>query len=161
MNLTRAYTLIGQQSGHDGVLSVGRVQTPTLNLVVQRDLFIEQFKPSPFYEVIGEFGVTAGSFKAKWLPPKAETDTEGRCTNQQAARNVAQKIEGQQGRVLKADTERKKESAPLPFDLSSLQQEASKRWGMGAKEVLDTAQLRVGNEAGHGKQITQCAGRLH
>ena len=140
MNLTRAYTLIGQQGGHEGVLSVGRVQTPTLNLVVQRDLLIEQFKPSPFYEVIGEFSVTADSFKAKWLPPKAETDTEGRCTNQQTARNVAQKIEGQQGRIIKADTERKKESAPLPFDLSSLQQEASKRWGMGAKEVLDTAQ---------------------
>lgn len=140
MNLTRAYTLIGQQSGHEGVLSVGRVQTPTLNLVVQRDLLIERFKPSPFYEVIGEFSVAAGSFKAKWLPPKTETDTEGRCTNQQSARNVAQKIEGQQGRILKADTERKKEPAPLPFDLSSLQQEASKRWGMGAKEVLDTAQ---------------------
>lgn len=140
MNLTRAYTLIGQQSGHEGVLSVGRVQTPTLNLVVQRDRLIEQFKPSPFYEVIGEFGVTAGRFKAKWLPPKAETDTEGRCTNQQTARNVAQKIDGQQGTIVKADTERKKESAPLPYDLSSLQQEASKRWGMGAKEVLDTAQ---------------------
>jgi len=140
MNLTRAYTLIGQQNGHQGVLSVGRVQTPTLNLVVQRDLAIEQFTPSPYYEVVGEFGVKAGSFKAKWLAPKAVTDTEGRCTSQQTARNVAQKIEGQQGTIVKADTERKKESAPLPFDLSSLQQEASKRWGMGAKEVLDTAQ---------------------
>ncbi len=140
MNLTRAYTLIGQQRGHQGVLSVGRVQTPTLNLVVQRDLSIEQFKPSPYYEVIGEFAVTAGSFNAKWLPPKAATDTEGRCTNQQMARTVAQQIESRQGTILKADTERKKESAPLPFDLSSLQQAASKRWGMGAKEVLDSAQ---------------------
>lgn len=56
------------------------------------------------------------------------------------ARAVAQQIESRQGTIVKADTERKKEPAPLPFDLSSLQQVASKRWGMGAKEVLDTAQ---------------------
>jgi len=140
MNLTRAYTLIGQQRGHDGVLSVGRVQTPTLNLVVQRDLTIEQFEPSPYYTVNGEFGVTAGQFMAKWLAPKAVVDAEGRCINEQAARAVVQKITGQQGRISKADTKREKEPAPLPFDLSSLQQTASKRWGMGAKEVLDTAQ---------------------
>jgi len=140
MNLTRAYTLIGQQNGHKGVLSVGRVQTPTLNLIVQRDLSIEQFKPCPYYDVYGEFGVKQGSFKAKWLVPKMEADDEGRCINEQTARTVAQKIEGQQGSIVKADTERKKEPPPLPFDLSSLQQEASKRWGMGAKDVLDTAQ---------------------
>ena len=140
MNLTRAYTLIGQQSGHEGVLSVGRVQTPTLNLVVQRDLAIEQFKPTPYYDLIGEFAVTNGQFKAKWMPPNDISDPEGRCTNQQTALNVAQRTESSQGTIVKADTERKKESAPLLFDLSSLQQEASKRWGMGAKEVLDTAQ---------------------
>ena len=140
MNLTRAYTLIGQQSGHEGVLSVGRVQTPTLNLVVQRDLAIEQFKPTPYYNLVAEFSVTRGQFKAKWIPPNDVTDSEGRCTNQQTAINVAQRVETRQGTIIKADTERKKESAPLLFDLSSLQQEASKRWGMGAKEVLDTAQ---------------------
>jgi len=140
MNLTRAYTLIGQQSGHEGVLSVGRVQTPTLNLVVQRDLAIEQFKPTPYYDLIGEFSVASGQFKAKWIPSSDVADSEGRCTNQQTALNVAQRTESSQGTIVKADTERKKESAPLLFDLSSLQQEASKRWGMGAKEVLDTAQ---------------------
>ena len=140
MNLTRAYTLIGQQNGHKGVLSVGRVQTPTLNLIVQRDMTIEQFKPSPYYDVYGEFSVKRGSIKAKWLAPKTVTNDEGRCTNQPIARTVVQKIEGQQGTLTKADTERKKEPPPLPFDLSSLQQEASKRWGMGAKDVLDIAQ---------------------
>jgi len=140
MNLTRAYTLIGQQNGHEGVLSVGRVQTPTLNLVVQRDLAIEQFKPTPYYDLIGEFAVTSGQFKAKWIPANDVSDSEGRCTNQQTALNVAQRAASSQGTIVKADTERKKESAPLLFDLSSLQQEASKRWGMGAKEVLDTAQ---------------------
>jgi len=140
MNLTRAYTLVGQQRGHEGVLSVGRVQTPTLNLVVQRDLFIEQFKPSPYYTVNAEFGVAAGQFKAKWLAPKALVDAEGRCINEPAAAAVVQKINGQQGCISKADAKREKEPAPLPFDLSSLQQEVSKRWGMGAQETLDTAQ---------------------
>jgi len=140
LTLTRAYTLIGQQSGHEGVLSVGRVQTPTLNLVVQRDLAIEQFKPTPYYDLTVVFAVTRGQFKAKWIPSNGVTDSEGRCTNQQTALNVAQRVESNQGTITKADTERKKEPAPLLFDLSSLQQEASKRWGMGAKAVLDTVQ---------------------
>lgn len=140
MNLTRAYTLIGKQHGHDGVLSVGRVQTPTLNLVVERDLLIEQFKPTAYYDLIAEFGTTTGMFTAKWQPPTGVSDSEGRCTNQQAALTVAQRIDARQGTITKATTELKKEPAPLPFDLSSLQQEASKRWGMGAQEVLDTAQ---------------------
>ncbi|MGB5733511.1 MAG: DNA topoisomerase III, partial [Thiohalocapsa sp.] len=140
MNLTRAYTLIGRQGGHDGVLSVGRVQTPTLNLVVERDLAIEAFTPSPYYEVHGTFQVEAGEFTAKWLPPAALTDAEGRCTHHSAARTLAQKIEGQQGKITKAETTREKQAPPLPFDLSSLQQVASKRWGMGAQEVLDSAQ---------------------
>ena len=140
MNLTRAYTLIGRQQGHDGVLSVGRVQTPTLNLVVERDLEIEAFKPSPYFVLMAEFEVPSGRFLAKWLPPKAVTDSEGRCTNQQAAINVAQQIDQQLGTVVDATTELKQEPAPLPFDLSTLQQEASKRWGMSAQAVLDTAQ---------------------
>jgi len=140
MNLTRAYTLIGRQQGHDGVLSVGRVQTPTLNLVVQRDLEIEAFKPSPYYVLTAEFEVANGRFHAKWLPPETVTNTEGRCTNQQAAINVAQRIDKQVGTIVTATTELKLEPAPLPFDLSSLQQEASKRWGMSAQAVLDTAQ---------------------
>jgi len=140
MNLTRAYTLIGRQQGHDGVLSVGRVQTPTLKLVVQRDLEIEAFNPSPYYVLTAEFEVANGRFRAKWLPPETVTDTEARCTNQQAAINVAQRIDKQVGTIVTATTELKREPAPLPFDLSSLQQEASKRWGMSAQAVLDTAQ---------------------
>ena len=140
MNLTRAYTLIGGQRGHTGVLSVGRVQTPTLNLVVQRDAEIEAFKPTPYFDLFAEFNVGNGKFSAKWVPPGKIADTEGRCTLQQSARNVAQKISKQQGTIVTATSEIKKEAAPLPFDLSSLQQEASKRWGIGAQAVLNTAQ---------------------
>jgi len=140
MNLTRAYTLIGRQHGHDGVLSVGRVQTPTLNLVVARDLEIDAFKPFPYYVLTAEFAVPGGRFNAKWLPPETVADSEGRCTNQQAAINVAQRIDNKSGTIENATTELKREPAPLPFDLSSLQQEASRRWGMSAQATLDTAQ---------------------
>jgi DNA topoisomerase-3 len=54
MNLTRAYTLAGQNSGYSGVLSIGRVQTPTLSLVVKRDLEIENFKPKDFFAITAE-----------------------------------------------------------------------------------------------------------
>ncbi|WP_081620051.1 DNA topoisomerase III [Thioalkalivibrio sp. ALE9] len=140
MNLTRAYTLAARARGYDGVLSVGRVQTPTLKLVVDRDRAIEQFKPVPYYEVSVRCGHTNGSWEARWVPPEGVSDAEGRCTSQQAAASVAQRVQGVQGTVTLAQTERKRENAPLPYDLSTLQQEASKRLGMGAQEVLDTAQ---------------------
>ncbi|MCP4042561.1 MAG: DNA topoisomerase III [Gammaproteobacteria bacterium] len=140
MNLTRAYTVTGRHSGYDGVRSVGRVQTPTLKLVVDRDREIENFKPVPYFELFATFDVANGRFRAKWLPTEELADGEGRCTNHQSALKVAQKIEGQTGRINKAETKRIKEPPPLPFDLSSLQQVASKRWGMGAQQVLDVAQ---------------------
>ncbi len=140
MNLTRAYTIIGRRHGHDGVLSVGRVQTPTLNLIVQRDLLIEAFTPSPYFEIIANVHSQRGDFKAKWIPAPAVADNEGRCNNAATARTVAQQINGKPGRITKAQTTHESQAAPLPFDLSTLQQAASKRWGMGAKEVLDTAQ---------------------
>ena len=73
MNLTRAYTILGQQSGYDGVLTVGRVQTPTLKLVVDRDRLIENFKPVEYFEVIARLGVENGEFKATWVPGKQIT----------------------------------------------------------------------------------------
>lgn len=140
MNLTRAYTLIGRRQGHDGVLSVGRVQTPTLNLVVERDLLIESFVATPYFDVVATVHSQQGDFRAKWIPAQAVADGEGRCISASTARNVAQLIQGKTGRITKAETTRETQAAPLPFDLSSLQQAASKRWGMGAQEVLDTAQ---------------------
>lgn len=140
MNLTRAYTIAARGRGYDGVLSVGRVQTPTLKLVVDRDREIEAFKPVPYYEVLANCEHDNGAWQARWVPPESVADAEGRCTSQQAAESVAQRIHGVEGTVTVAQTECKRESAPLPYDLSTLQQEASKRWGIGAQEVLNTAQ---------------------
>ncbi|QTP58152.1 DNA topoisomerase III [Billgrantia antri] len=141
MNLTRAYTVLAQRQGHQGVLSVGRVQTPALRLVVDRDREIANFVPQPFWEVVAQLQAAGGTFQAKWQPRDASIqDAAGRCISEEAARSLAQRVTGQQGRVGHLETSRKKEAAPLVMDLSSLQQEASRRFGYGAQQVLDIAQ---------------------
>ncbi|KFF48746.1 DNA topoisomerase III [Gammaproteobacteria bacterium MFB021] len=141
MNLTRAFSVLAQQQGHQGVLSVGRVQTPTLALVVRRDQQIANFVPKPFWEVVANLQAQGGSFQAKWLPANADwLDDEGRCVNPEAARAVASRCQGAAATVAAIETSRKKESAPLVMDLGTLQQECSKRYGFGAQQVLDIAQ---------------------
>lgn len=140
MNLTRAYTVLGRERGHDGVLSVGRVQTPTLRLVVDRDRDIESFQPVPYWDVLATFETGGGRFRAKWVPRQEVSDAEGRCINEQAARTLAQQLSGKHGSVTSIETKRGREVPPLPYDLGTLQQEADKRFGMGAQQLLDTVQ---------------------
>ncbi|EPC00572.1 hypothetical protein L861_06440 [Litchfieldella anticariensis FP35 = DSM 16096] len=141
MNLTRAYTVLAGRQGHDGVLSVGRVQTPTLKLVVDRDREIAAFVPKPFWDVVGTFQAEEGLFQAKWKPSdESLLDDEGRCIDEQAARALVQQAEGHPGRIVSLETVRKQQAPPLVMDLSTLQQEGSRRWGYGAQEVLDIAQ---------------------
>lgn len=140
MSLSRLYTLAARQSGYDGgVLSVGRVQTPTLKLVVDRDRTIENFKPAPYYDVTAIFG-NGECFSGKWQVPESLADDEGRCLKRAAAQAVADRCRGKTAEVGNVATKRVKESAPLPYSLSALQQEASNRFGMSAQAVLDTAQ---------------------
>ena len=145
MNLTRAYTVVARDQGHDRLLPVGRVQTPTLRLVVDLDQRIEAFKPVPYWDVIARFqvagkGSDAGVFTARWQPPAAAADDHGRCLNERSARDLAQCIAGATGRITRAETKRERQAAPLPYDLGTLQQEASRVAGMGAQQVLDTVQ---------------------
>lgn len=141
MNLTRAFSLLAQQQGHDGVLSVGRVQTPTLALVVRRDQEIANFVPKPFWDVLANLQAQGGQFQAKWLPANdAWLDEEGRCINRDAAQAVAAQGQGEQASVVSVDTKRKREAPPLVMDLGTLQQECSRRFGFGAQQVLDIAQ---------------------
>jgi DNA topoisomerase-3 len=148
MNLSRAYTLAAQYSGklgaNGGALSVGRVQTPTLRLVADRDEQIKHFVPLDYWDVMAAClpHDTAQRFKANWIAPKGKEgmDDEGRCIDKAFAEQVASTCQGQNATVLRCDTERKRQNAPLPYELSGLQVEASRRWGMGAKQVLDVAQ---------------------
>lgn len=140
MNLTRIYTLRARNSGYDGVLSVGRVQTPTLALVVRRDREIESFKPTPYFTITATFRAAAGDYPGIWLVPEALADTHGRCVDKAQASAVAAKIKGKTGKVIDYEKVGRKEAPPLPFSLSKLQAAASARWGMSAQKVLDVAQ---------------------
>ena len=144
INMTRAYTLLGRKGGCSELLSVGRVQTPLLGLVVRRDLEIDAFVPKPFFEVLAHV-VTQGNerFSAKWLPSEACApwqDEEGRVLNRALAAKVVERIQGQDALVEEVEEQARKQSAPLPYNLSSLQIDAAKRFGMDAKRVLDICQ---------------------
>ena len=147
INMTRAYTIRGRQAGYNGVLSVGRVQTPVLGLIVRRDLEIENFQPKDFFEVLAHIKTaensTALSFTALWQPSKAcedYQDDDGRVLSRGLAENVVKRITGQPAEVSAYEDKREKETAPLPYSLSALQIDAAKRFGMSAQDVLDTCQ---------------------
>ncbi|WP_198262915.1 DNA topoisomerase III [sulfur-oxidizing endosymbiont of Gigantopelta aegis] len=142
MNLTRAYTLLGNDRQ---VRSVGRVQTPTLALIVQRDRAIAHFKPEAYYEVLAFFETQPGNrqslLETKWQIPRTnKAQDKQHCFDQQQAQAVVDRCQQQFGQVMTASTQRKKQPAPLLYNLSALQQEASRRWGYGAQEVLNIAQ---------------------
>lgn len=144
INLTRAYTLQGQKAGYSGVLSVGRVQTPVLGLVVRRDRAIADFESKPFYELWANLQTDSGQgFKAKWQPSKEclkYFDDQGRNLSQALAQNVAARITNQPATVKALKRDIKKQAAPLPYNLSALQIDANKAFGLSAKHVLDTCQ---------------------
>lgn len=144
INMTRAYTLYGQQAGYNGVLSVGRVQTPLLGLVVRRDMDIANFVSKPFYQVLATIETTDKQrFQAQWQPSAAcapYQDEEGRVLVKALAQKVRQKVAGQPALVTDVQQQNKKQFAALPFNLSSLQIDAAKRYGMSAQQVLDVCQ---------------------
>ncbi|QIE95989.1 DNA topoisomerase III [Pantoea stewartii] len=144
INMTRAWTLMGRNAGYDGVLSVGRVQTPVLGLVVRRDEEIENFVPKDYFEVKAHI-VTPDDirFVANWVPSEAcepWQDEEGRLLKRSLAEHVVARITGQPARVTAYSDKRESDTAPLPFSLSALQIEAAKRFGLSAQAVLDICQ---------------------
>ncbi|KZJ54671.1 DNA topoisomerase III, partial [Escherichia coli] len=144
INMTRAYTILGRNAGYQGVLSVGRVQTPVLGLVVRRDEEIENFVAKDFFEVKAHIVTPADErFTAIWQPSEAcepYQDEEGRLLHRPLAEHVVNRISGQPAIVTSYNDKRESESAPLPFSLSALQIEAAKRFGLSAQNVLDICQ---------------------
>jgi len=141
MNLSRLFTLLGRRAGYDGVLSVGRVQTPTLRLVVDRDRAIASFVPVPYWNVEVHLSSMGQRFIASWLPPSSGRDEAGRCLQQALASQAVQAISSSKtATVLSLQTEHSREPPPLPFDLSTLQEVCSRKLGLGAQETLNIAQ---------------------
>ncbi|MCC4595466.1 DNA topoisomerase III [Xanthomonas campestris pv. phormiicola] len=141
MNLSRLFTVLGRQAGYQGVLSVGRVQTPTLRLVVDRDREIARFVSVPYWAIDVELSRAGQSFTASWVPPVDATDEAGRCLRQPVAQQAAERMRaGREALVQSVETERVREAPPLPFDLGTLQEVCSRQLGLDVQETLDIAQ---------------------
>ncbi|MBP0714232.1 DNA topoisomerase III [Burkholderia sola] len=141
MNLSRLFTVLGRKAGYDGVLSVGRVQTPTLRLVVDRDREIAAFVSVPFWAIDVSLSASGQAFTAQWVAPDACTDDAGRCLQQPVAQQAAQQIRAAgSAQVVSVETERVREGPPLLFDLGTLQEVCSKQLGLDVQETLEIAQ---------------------
>ncbi len=145
INGTRAMTAFNSKEGGFYLTTVGRVQTPTLSIVVEREEKIKKFVPRDFWEVRAEFVCAAGIYEGRWLDTKFkkdENDPEKRAErlwSKTAADSIATACRGRQGTV----TEESKPTtsmAPGLFDLTSLQREANSRFGFSAKNTLGLAQ---------------------
>lgn len=142
INMSRACGIAARKRGADFVISVGRVQTPTLHIVVDRELAIRTFTPVDYFTPWIETDTVPG-FRAKWLPEEDDDrlDIEGRLLDKNEASKIAARCQAAgKATVIEQDIEKASESAPLPFSLSALQVLASKKYGFGAKQVLDLAQ---------------------
>ncbi|OLN29609.1 type IA DNA topoisomerase [Desulfosporosinus metallidurans] len=141
MNLTEGFTsLFGSFDAvrkKPNVISIGRVQTPTLALIVEREWEIERFISQPYYEVRAEFATTQGDYPGKWFDPSEESK---RITSSQDAEDIVGKTQGKQGKISKMEQKDVQEPAPLLFDLTSLTIAASKKYGLSAEKVLQLAQ---------------------
>lgn len=141
MNMSRLFTLLGRQSGYQGVLPVGRVQTPTLRLVVDRDRSIADFVPQPFWAIDVQLLSDGVPFTAQWRADDDRCDDQSRCIDHTLAQQAAEAMrQASDASLHTLKTERMREAAPLPFDLGTLQEICSKKLGLGAQETLDIAQ---------------------
>jgi len=141
-NLTRAYTLQWRRQGGDEMLSVGRVQTPILGLVVSRDRQHEQHKKQAFYTVAAVIELETGlSVTAKYVPAESDpTDAEGRLRDKEFAAKLADALPGMTARVASVITREHEKAPPLPYNLLALQADASGRFHYGPEQVLEITQ---------------------
>ena len=141
LNATRATTLRYRQAGGDELMSVGRVQTPTLALIVAREQEIEAFVSEPFWQVYATFDAgeqpegIERTYEGLWTKKKVD-----RLGSEPEARAVLEAIDGGVGQVVKTQHKEVKEWPPQLFDLTGLQREANRRFGFSAQHTLDLAQ---------------------
>ena len=142
MNLSRAYTLRAQRGGSQALLTVGRVQTPTLALVVARDREIEAFKPVPYHTILAEIQHADGTFVAAWKAKEdqAGLDREGHLVDTARANALVEATKGKQGTIVVYARESKKKNQPLVFALSDITALTSNKYGYSAEEVLKACQ---------------------
>ena len=145
INGTRAMTAFNSRDGGFFLTTVGRVQTPTLSVVVEREEQIRKFISRDYWEIHASFAAAAGEYPAKWFDPKWKKDTEDaekkadRVWTQREAQAIADAVLGQQATVTE-ESRPTTQASPLLFDLTSLQREANGKFGYSAKTTLSIAQ---------------------
>jgi len=146
INGTRAIT--SRMFGHRGgsAATVGRVQTPTLSMVYEREIAIRNFKPRAYWRLVGRFGLKAGDYEGVYQKKdykKAEGDEHDRIDriwDKETAARILEEVRGYEQVAVSEEKKRSRQSAPRLYDLTSLQREANGRYGFGAGRTLQIAQ---------------------
>jgi DNA topoisomerase-3 len=144
INATRAMTAFNSKVGGFQLTPVGRVQTPTLAILVEREQRIRSFEPKTFWELMADFAVQRGSYRGRWFDENFAKDPDeerkaDRIWDRAQAETIQAKVLGKRGEI----TEEKKattQAPPLLYDLTSLQREANSRFGFSARRTLQIAQ---------------------
>ena len=144
INGTRAMTAFNSKEGGFYLTTVGRVQTPTLAILVEREEKIRAFKPRDYWEVHARFGARAGEYPGRWFDPNFSKDDDAerkaeRLWSAAEAQAVAAACRGKRGEASE-ETKPSTQLSPLLFDLTSLQREANARFGFPARMTLSLAQ---------------------
>ena len=139
INCTRAQTLAMRKAGGEGVYSVGRVQTPTLAILVNRELDITSFVPKDFWTLWAIFQAQGGTYTGKWFR-KEDVKDQDRFEREGDAKEIANKLSGLPGCVASVTSKTEKKKPELLYDLTNLQKESNKRFGFTAEHTLEVAQ---------------------
>ena len=145
INGTRAMTAFNSKSGGFQLTTVGRVQTPTLAILVEREERIKRFVARPYWEVHGIFGAKSGQYAGRWFdekfrkPDDDEHARAERLWDEKKAAAIQAKCAGKPG-IVTEDSKPSTQSPPLLYDLTSLQREANGRFGFSARTTLSLAQ---------------------
>ena len=145
INGTRAMTAFNSRDGGFFLTTVGRVQTPTLSVVVEREEKIRKFISRDYWEIHGSFSAEAGEYLGKWFNPTHKKDADDaeikadRVWSEREARAIAEAVRGKKATVTE-ESKPTTQASPLLFDLTSLQREANGKFGFSAKTTLSIAQ---------------------
>ena len=144
INGTRAMTAFNSRDGGFFLTTVGRVQTPTLSIVVEREEKIRKHVPRDYWEIKASFGAAAGDYDAKWFDPRFKKNDDpdrraDRVWSEAEARDILAAVQGRSG-VVTEEAKPSNQSSPLLYDLTTLQREANSRFGFSAKTTLSLAQ---------------------
>ncbi|MWL88899.1 DNA topoisomerase III [Cupriavidus sp. SW-Y-13] len=145
INGTRAMTAFNSKGGGFFLTTVGRVQTPTLSIVVEREEKIKHFVPRDYWEVRAEFIAAAGLYEGRWFDPKFKKNEfdpearESRLWSEAEAKSIVAACRDKPGTVSE-ESKPSTQQSPALFDLTTLQREANSRFGFSAKNTLGLAQ---------------------